>query len=223
MRAQHRRHEHYFAALIEKRRAAPEDDLITALLAATSDGDAPLGMNEIVCAVAQLQFAGHETTTSLIGSAALLLLRSPALEAAVRSEPERLGQLIEETLRLEAPIQGFFRSTTREVELGGVRLPRGARLQLSFGSANRDERRFDDAATLDLDRADADKHLSFGRGIHFCIGASLARVQGRIALEVLLARLPNLRLSPHQNLTYVPSFQLRALERLQLEWDRSAP
>jgi len=107
-----------------------------------------------------------------------------------------------------------------EVELGGVRLPKGARLQLSFGSANRDEQRFTDAATLDLDRADADKHLAFGRGIHFCIGASLARVQGRIALEVLLARLPNLRLSPHQSLTYVPSFQLRALERLQLEWDR---
>ena len=124
---------------------------------------------------------------------------------------------------MEAPVQGLFRSTTAAMELGGVALPQGANLQLLYASGNRDEGEFPDPDRFDVRRKNARTHLSFGGGIHFCIGAPLARLEARVALETLTRRLPNLRLHPTREAKRVPHFFLRGFEHLYLQWDPARP
>lgn len=213
--------QHYFAARLDERRTEPRDDILTDLLNARLDGAAPLNTAEILSIVQQLLVAGNETTTNMIAAGTLLLLQNPEQLAAVRADPSLIPALVEEALRVESPVQGLFRSTKQATQIGGVEVPPGARLILMYASGNRDTRTFgDDADRFDVCRAANDDHLAFGRGIHYCLGAALARAEGRIAFEALIDRLPNLRLASDGNdLRHTPSFILRGLQKLYVEWD----
>lgn len=168
--------------------------------------------------VTQLLIGGHETLTALISSMSLLLAREPGLADRLRTEPSLVPVIVEETLRYRSPVKGMTRTTTREVELGGRLIPAGARLLVLFGAANRDPARFSCPGSFDLHRSDAGDHVAFGRGIHACIGAPLARLEARVAVEEIASRLPGLRLAPGEPLTYLPSFMVYSIAALQLEW-----
>jgi cytochrome P450/nitrite reductase/ring-hydroxylating ferredoxin subunit len=211
--------QHYFATKLEERRRHPQTDLLTDLLDARIKREAPLNMPELLSILKQLLIGGNETSTNLIGSMMLLLLNNPDQLEAVIADRSLEANTVEEALRLDSPVQGLFRSATREVEIGGVRIPEGAHLELLYASGNRDDARFHDPDHFDLKRPDSSNHMAFGFGIHFCIGAPLARYEGRVALDVLLDRLTNLRLAPGQQFEHHPHFFLRGLKRLELAWD----
>jgi cytochrome P450 len=212
--------QHYFARKIEERRGAPEDDILSDLIDARIDGVAPLDVPEMLSIIQQFLVAGNETTSNLISSAALLLTQNPDQLELVSRDPSLIPNMVEEALRLESPVQGLFRVATRDTELGGVTISRGARLVVLYAAANRDPAQFPDPDRFDVRRENARTHLAFGRGEHFCIGAALARMEAAVAFEILLARLPNLRLAPGSNdLRHVPSFILRGLRELEVEFD----
>ncbi|WP_019873705.1 cytochrome P450 [Sporichthya polymorpha] len=186
----------YFTAAIESRRAHPQDDLITDLLSARMDGEEPLSVDEILLMMSQFIVGGHETTTLMITSAAYRFATDPALADRVRKEPALIPGLMEEMLRLDAPVQGMFRVTTRPTRLGEVDLPEGALLWVVFGSANRDPEAFPHPDELPPPDASSKSqpHLTFGRFEHFCLGSAVARLELRLATELLLTRLPDLAL-----------------------------
>jgi cytochrome P450 len=209
----------YLDDLFARRRAEPTDDLISALVAAEDGGD-HLSENELYGMVVLLIVAGHETTVSLITNAVLALLRNPEQLAALRADPSLLPAAVEELLRYDSPVE---RTITRWVaadgELGGKTLQRGDLVIAVVGSANRDETRFARADVLELRRAD-NKHVGFGRGPHYCLGAPLARLETEIALATLLERLPNLRLAiADEDLYWRPIPIFRSLASLPVEWD----
>lgn len=206
----------YLAQLVARRRAAPQDDLISALLADTS-GEEPLTEAELVITLQGLILAGHESTTNMIGTGLLLLLERTEPWQTLCAHPEGIPQAVEEILRYDAPIQMFARTTTREVEINGVRIPQDAALLLLYGSGNRDEAVFPNADEFQVRRT-PNHHLAFGHGVHFCVGAALARLEGRVAFEVLCQRLPGLRLVPGQTLTHIPTLLFRGYERLEVAW-----
>jgi cytochrome P450 len=142
-----------------------------------------------------LLIAGHETTTNLLGNAVLALLTHPDQLALLRARPELMPRAVEEFLRFDGPVwNATYRFTTQDVEIGGVTVPAASAVQLTLGSADRDDARFPDAAQLRIER-DAGGHVAFGHGIHFCLGAPLARIEGEVALSALLARFPALELA----------------------------
>jgi cytochrome P450 len=173
---------------VERRRGQTRNDLIGALLRA-EDGDAALTPLDVANFALLLLLAGNETTTNLLGNVLIALLAHPDELARVTRDPSRIPALVEETLRYESPIQFLFRQTTQDVEIAGVSIPSGSLVMPLLGSANRDEARFPDPNRFDVAR-DTQGHLAFGLGIHFCLGASLARLEARVALEELLARYP---------------------------------
>lgn len=177
----------YFAELIERKRAEPGDDTISALVA-TGEADVPL--MQILGFAFTMVTGGNDTTTGLLGTGAELLTRSPDQRAALLEAPVLIENAVEEMLRLSAPVQGLARTTTRDVELHGRVIPRGRKVLLLYGSANRDPRRFGPTAEeFEVDR-DITTMLSFSYGAHHCLGAAAARLQARVALEELLARCP---------------------------------
>jgi cytochrome P450 len=208
----------YFVRALEAREREPDEDLMTALLAARAALPNPLTVSEVAGVPLDLLVAGHVTVTRAIGSALVLLLDHPE-HRVLAAEPEQVAPVVEEVLRLESPAQGLFRTTTREVELGGVTLPKGARLMVHFGSANRDRAEFADPDEFEPSRSELGRHLAFGKGIHFCIGAPLARLELRIALPLLLQRLPNLRLATDDPIARETIFFARGFSRLALAWD----
>ncbi|MGX7826009.1 cytochrome P450 [Actinokineospora sp. 24-640] len=183
----------YFTELVKVRRAEPRDDLLSELVAARADGDF-LSDEELVVTAALLLSAGNETSVSLLGNGALTLLRHPDQLAWFRDNPAAHPAAIEELLRYESPFQFGDRVALADLRLRDVRIAAGDRALLLVGSANRDPAAFDAPDTLDLAR-DPNRHLSFGAGIHFCVGAPLARLQGRVALRTLFERAPELRLT----------------------------
>jgi cytochrome P450 len=183
----------YFTAEIEDRQAAPRDDLITDLVSARMDGEEPLSIDEMLLMMSQFIVGGHETTTLMITSAAYRFATDPALADRVRAEPSLIPGLIDEMLRLDAPVQGMFRLTTRPAKVGDVELPEGALVWVVFGSANRDPEAFVGPDELG-DTTGRLPHLTFGRFEHFCLGSSVARLELRLATELLLERLPGLTL-----------------------------
>ncbi len=209
----------YFMDALQQREARGGDDLLAALLAASREIHPPLPPDVVMGVPFDLVIAGHVTVTRAIGNALLTLLSDPSRLDGLRADPELWPAALEELLRLESPAQGLFRTTTRAVVLGGVELPPGARLMVHYGSANRDELRFPNADVYDAHREGLARHLAFGKGIHFCMGAPLARLELRLALPRLLERLPNLRLAAAEPYEYEPIFFARGLSRLQLEWD----
>jgi cytochrome P450 len=183
----------YVSALLAERRMSPKDDLLTRLVEAEVDGQR-LAESDILGFFQLLLLAGSETTTNLIANAMLSFLENPEELARVRSNPERLALAIEEVLRYRSPVQLVFRATTREVVIHRRTIPAGKLVLALIGAANRDQRQFAHADRFDADRPQ-NAHVGFGHGAHFCIGASLARLEARIALGRLLLRLNGMRLT----------------------------
>jgi len=208
----------YFGAKIAERRLAPGIDLISDLVTATID-DAPLSDDEILAMLNQFLVAGNETTTKLIASSVRLLLDDPAHIDALRADPGLIPGFVEESLRLEPPVQGLYRTATVDTEIGGVPIKAGEHLMLVYAAGNRDEDKFVDAPTIDPCRPAVMSHLAFGHGEHFCVGSALARAEGRIALEVLLDRLDDLRYADGVepgSLQYERSYVLHGLHALPI-------
>jgi cytochrome P450 len=175
---------------IEWKRAHPADDLLSALLAAEADGDR-LSPDELLDQVILLYIAGHETTVNLIGNGAYALLRNRAQLERWRDDPSLDVNAVDELLRYDAPVQFSRRVTTAELEFGGQTVEAGVFVLTCLASANRDPAKWgDDGQELDLGRTGAAQHLAFGSGIHHCLGAALARLEGRVALDELLNRFP---------------------------------
>jgi cytochrome P450 len=180
----------FFAGLIERRRAEPEDDMISALVHGKLGGE-DVSMAKLLGFAFTMVTGGNDTTTGLLGGAAELLTRYPDQRKLLLERPERILGAVEEFLRLTSPVQGLARTATRDVTLHGVTIPKGRKVMLLYAAANRDEREYGESvARCDVARK-ARRHLSFSYGPHHCIGAAAARLQTRIALEELLARCPN--------------------------------
>jgi cytochrome P450 len=208
----------YYTDALESRGPAPRDDLLTELY----NGRDEVSMAALTGLVLDLIAAGHVVVTRTIGSAMLMLLERPDVVARIRAQPEFVAPVVEEILRLEMPTQGLFRLVTRDVELGGVTVPAGAKVMVHYGSANRDEAVFADPETFDPDRDDLSKSISFGRGNHSCLGPQLARLELQTAVTLLLERLPGLRLAPGDAFDRTELFFARGIARLELEWDSAA-
>jgi pimeloyl-[acyl-carrier protein] synthase len=185
--------EDYFHALIAERRARPRRDLLTDLIAAEEQGDR-LSEDELMATIMLLFVAGHETTVNLIGNGVLALLRHPDQLRALRDEPSLIESAVEELLRYDGPAQRTGRMPNTDVEIGGKTIAKGALVLAVIGAANRDPAHFTDPDRLDITRAD-NRHLGFGWGIHFCLGASLARVEAQAAINTLIRRMPGLALA----------------------------
>ena len=201
----------YLIGLARERRAAPHDDLIS-LIVAEQAGDAALTDREVFHFVMLLLVAGNETTTNLIGNLTHALLEHPEVARRVAEDPSLVPALVEEGLRYDTPVQVVFRNVVADTEIRGTRLPAGAKVAVFLGSANRDERRFADPDRLDLDR-EPQAFPGFGFGKHFCLGASLARLEARVAFEALAPWLPRLR-SAESHITRIDSFLVRGPKRL---------
>jgi cytochrome P450 len=181
----------YFMEVIEQRRQQPQDDLISALLEAKLDGE-QLTQLELLGFCFLLLVAGNETTTNLIGNAIYCFDEHPGVIEQLRAEPELIAGAIEEVLRYRAPVQYMMRIATNDVELSGTKIKAGERVFAFIGSANRDETIFPNPDVFDI-RRDSKQHIAFGYGIHYCLGAPLARLEAKIALESVLQRLPELK------------------------------
>jgi cytochrome P450 len=202
----------YMRRIADARRREPADDLVSVIVA-QQDGDNAFTIREVIQFAMLLLVAGNETTTNLIGNAVTALLDHPDQLARVARDPGLVPTLIEETLRYDAPIQMLFRTATQDVEIAGTKIPKGAYVAPILGSANRDERHFPDPDRFDVTR-DAQGHVGFGFGKHFCLGASLARLEARVALEALVPELPRLTRGRPREL--VDSFLVRGPRRLEL-------
>ncbi len=204
----------YFREVLARHRAAPRDDLLAALLKATAGRDDETGGDDALLSnCVGLMFAGHETTTNLIGNAIEILLDRPALVQRLRADPSGWDRFIEEVLRFESPVQRISRISTAELELDGTTIPAGHRVVMLLAAANRDPSVFERPDTFDPDRH-PNPHLGFGYGIHLCSGTSLARIEARAALQALVERFEGLeRLGPVE---WVPNFGLRAIRELRV-------
>jgi cytochrome P450 len=204
----------YVGRLIATHQRQPGDDLLGALVTVEEAGD-QLSPNELVAICQVLLIAGHETTTCLLGNAVQLLLAYPDVLEAVRQTPQLLPGFIEEVLRYDSPVQVRTRLATQELPLGGQRVAAGQALLLLVGAANRDPRVFRDPDHFDIHRT-PNHHLAFGEGPHYCLGAALARLEGRIAVEILLEKMLRLALAPGSQLRRQPNFSLRSWESLPI-------
>lgn len=200
---------------IAARQQAPQADLLSVLAAPHPDGEA-LTRSEILNFTLLLLAAGNETTTDLLSLSVHALATHPATLARALAQPGRMASVVEEVLRWQSPVQGLCRTTTREVVLGGTRIPEDAKVMVLYASANRDPSRHDDPDTFDVDRP-AGQHVAFGFGIHRCLGAALARLEARVALEALYARAPSLRLDPAGGAALIDNPLLRGFARLPVE------
>ncbi len=207
--------------LIEERRIDPQDDMITILAnSKLGEEDRQLTHGECISILNQFLVAGHETTASAFSWGMLLLCKNPELQDQLRENPELTKTFVEETLRMEAPVQGLPRLVTQDTELGGVALPAGSMVMLRYGAANRDGRQFAEPDTVDLHRKRAGAQLAFGSGVHFCIGAPLARQELNLGFPALLRHGKNFRLNPEKPAPAAEaSFILRNLPHLHIEFD----
>jgi cytochrome P450 len=184
----------YLGGVIEERRRAPRQDLISELIQAQEAGD-QLSQDEMVATCRLLLTAGHETTVNLIGNGTLALLRHPEELARLKQDPGLLPGAVEELLRYDSPVQMTVRFTLEDTELGGQAVSRGDLVMVLTGAGNHDPKQYAEPARLDVTRKNASTHLAFGAGIHYCLGASLARLEGQIAIGALLRRMPGLKVA----------------------------
>ena len=210
----------YMNDRLEERRKTPTDDILSDLVQARVEGERELNTLELLSITKQLLGAGNETSTNALASGVVLMIENPEELEKCREDRSRYATLAEEVLRLEAPVAGLFRSTTKDTELGGVKIPKGSVVNLRYASANRDEGTFEGADKLDVCRQAAGKHFSFGAGIHHCIGAQLARREIELGLECLNERVKNLRLVNPEGLEHAPSFILRGLKEVRVTFDK---
>jgi cytochrome P450 len=213
----------YLSEIFDQRRKDPRSDLISALLQAEENGDR-LRIDELYSMVVLLIIAGHETTVTLIGNAMVALLTHPETLARLQAHPEEMSQAVEEFLRFEAPVQrSIGRWVTADIELGGKTMKRGEMVIAVLGSANRDDAVFKNADALNMDREN-NPHMAFGKGVHYCLGAPLARLEAEIALNTLLRRFPDLALAvPFEDLQYRQTPLFHAFERIPIRLSANEP
>ncbi len=214
-----------FGGYIEDRRRAPRDDVLTGLATATfPDGSVP-DVTDVARVATNVFSAGQETTVRLLGAALQVIGERPEIQQQLRNDRSLVPNFIEEALRIESPVKGDFRLSRRPVTVGGVDIPAGTTVMVVNGAANHDPRRFDNPGTFDPLRKNARQHIAFGRGIHSCPGAPLARAETRVAIERLLDRTSNITVpeakhgpADDRRYRYVPTYILRGLTELHLEW-----
>jgi cytochrome P450 len=209
---------------LEQKRRDPQDDFLSHLAQAKfkdpEQGERLLTDAEIVNLIDHLYTGGNETTTFAITSGLWLLVNNPDIERRLRADRALIPTFVDEVLRLESPTQGLWRGVARDVELGGVPIPTGATVHIRYGAANRDPDMFAEPDTLDPERRNAGRHVAFGAGEHRCPGEGLSKLEQRIAVELFLRRMSNLRFTPEQNdFTHMPGFWLRALKSLHVSFD----
>ncbi len=208
-------YQRYILGVVAERRAQPGEDFISAFIQAPMEGEPPAD-SLYAAQVAGTILAGNESTTCLLGSAVRILLQQPSHWEMLRAQPSMIPKAVEEIVRLDPPFMGLLRTTTTASEVGGVMIPAGARVLPLFSAGNHDPAQFPAPEQCQFARAGANPHLAFGRGIHYCPGAPLARLEARIALEVLTSRLPAPRLAD-QPIPYIPGL-LRGPMQLVVEW-----
>jgi cytochrome P450 len=210
--------QHYFYDVIESRKQQPQDDLITDLVQAKVAGERSLAPVELLSIIQQILVAGNETVTSALTSGMLLAINNQQQLPLLQADPSLLENFVEEVLRLESPTAGMWRVVTQDTTLQNIALKAGSLVMVRFDAANRDSRKFQEPERLDVCRQNASNHLSFGQGIHFCLGAMLARKQMYIAYERLLLRMKNIRLA-QEGYQYLPNILMRTLKHLYIEFD----
>ena len=213
----------YFADQLELRRKTPQDDILTDLVNAQIDNDdpegfdsAPLDIAEMLSMIQQLLVAGNQTTTHLLGEMLLLLDEHPEEWARLTEDPLYGKDVADEALRLAAPTQGMFRVVSEDTQVGSTSLSAGSRVVLMYAAANRDPEMWEHPDTFQPGREGQAKHLSFGKGPHYCVGAGLARLEARIVAETLGERLSSIQVTNRSELRYIPSFVLRGPQRIDV-------
>ena len=218
----------YWFSEYEQRLVAPQDDILSDIAHADfADPDLPDGETrkltypEVFSIMSQLMVAGNETTTKFLNETIRLLIENPEWWDALEADPEGAAPgIVEEGLRLSSPNQGLFRRVTCDTSIEGVDIPKGSTVWVMFGAANRDERFFPDSENFHADRDNFKDHIAFGKGHHFCIGAPLSRLEGRVAFEELVRRIKRPAFSTGNTFEYEPSFILRGLAALDLEVEK---
>ncbi len=213
----------YLLELAHDRRLHPKDDLLSTIVTSAMPGlgGRQLDDRELQGMLVTMLMGGTETTLNMIGSGMWLLLTHPAQLATIQADLSLLPGFIEESLRVESPVQGLFRRALVDSEVADVHIPAGSRIFVMYGAANGDPSRFEDPRRFDISRADAKEHMAFGAGVHYCVGAPLARMEGRVAFEQLLTRLKNVRFSEAKNdFGHGPSHVIRGFRELWLTFDR---
>jgi len=205
----------YFRGIVEELRGHPQDNLLSALVEAEEAGD-KLTEGELFANCVLLMFAGHETTTNLIGNGTLALLQDPKQMQMLQNNGELIGSAVEELLRFDSPVQKLGRLATADIEIGGKVIKAGELVFLCYGAANRDPEQFSNPGQLDITRSD-NRHVAFAQGIHYCLGASLARLEGQITINTLLNRMPDIKLES-EDLERKPSTVLRGLKALPVSF-----
>ncbi len=217
-------YQHYMAAIIADRRANPQDDMISDLANNTinhADGERLMTVEELLSMIEQLLVAGNETTTSATTGGLLSLIQLSDQLQVLLDDPAMIDNAVEEILRLESPSAGLWRVVTRDTEIQGVQIPAGSLLMLRYAAANRDEQVFDNPEEMDVCRRNADEHIAFGYGTHFCPGAFLGRKEMQVAYQRILQRMTNIRLAEGRNdLTHWPNMVLRGLKELHITFDK---
>jgi len=206
--------------LVSEAHESPRDSLVGDLVRMQSEGD-PITDHEIASALYSLLFAGHETTTTLISNAFRVLLGHPDQWQQLVGDPTRIARSVEEVLRFSPSIVAWRRRATKDAEVAGVAIPKGANLLLVMGSANRDDSRFEDPDAFDIDRPNAREHLAFGYGIHYCLGNQLAKLQCRVAIEEVARLAPGLHLVDPEAIAFGDNLSFRAPVSVPVTWDAS--
>jgi cytochrome P450 len=207
----------YLRDLVDIKAREPGNDLASDLIAIHREAPERLTLDEIGSILFSLSFAGHETTTGLIGNTVRRLLEEPGRWAEIAADPALIPGAVEESLRYDPSVPVWRRVTTRPVTLAGVDLPAGSKLFLWLAAAGRDEEAFDRPDEFNLHRTGADHHLAFGKGLHYCLGANLGKLEAQIAIAELARRYPTLRLAPGQHLTFHPNISFRGPQSLLLQ------
>lgn len=214
--------QHYFVARMEERREAPQDDILSKIVNASFDGEKPLEHAECLSMLSQIVVAGNETTAAALTEGLWLLINNPDQYELVRDDPSpaMISRLVEEVLRVSSPSANMLRRTTREVELHGVTIPENSTCFIRYASANQDDEQFADATRFDIMRENARDHVAFGKGIHHCLGAALARREMNGAFKVIFERMENFRLiSGAPEPQFSPNALLHGLKDLPLAFD----
>jgi len=217
-------YQHYMAGIIADRRARPQDDMISDLANNTinhASGVRLMTVEELLSMIEQLLVAGNETTTSATTGGLLSLIQLADQLQVLLDDPAVIDNAVEEILRLESPSAGLWRVVTRDTEIRDVQIPEGSLLMLRYAAANRDESVFDNPEEMDVCRRNADEHIAFGYGSHFCPGAFLGRKEMQVAYQRILQRMSNIRLAEGRNdLTHWPNMVLRGLKELHITFDK---
>ena len=214
--------QHAVKVKIDARRAQPMDDLLSDIVHASADGEAPLNDAEILSIAQQLMVAGNETTTHALAGGMVHLIQNPDQVAKLRAEPKLIGNMVEEVLRLETPTAAMWRVVTRDCELGGHAFKAGSMVMLRYAAANRDPAKFHDPDRFDVERSNARAHIAFGRGPHMCVGNMLSRKEMAVAFELLLARIDDFALKPGTELRVAPNVLLRGFVEVPMTFAKRA-